>query len=338
MPLTPPVVITAFRMILGRDPGGRAVVDEHLARFDTLQALREYLMRTPEFMRHHAELISQSRNPGLDLAVEKLVLMHIPKTAGTTLIGILDHHFKPAQIFPDQLQLRGYPAQHLGRFRLFRGHFPLRDVQYIPGQKFVFTMLREPRARILSQYHYHKARKIDASLRGTLVEKARLPLKKYLADPEVRANAGIDNIHTRYLFYLDPPAVRLLGLRQPDGSDFHFADRRQDVLAIARANLARLGGFGLVERFDESVLLLAAARGFPAPDEQAPRMVTSKLAEIDPTTYAPVQIDPPDAETNALLDELVALDEAVYADAASLFEARLRAHRRQPADALVSAG
>ena len=331
MPLTPPVVITAFRMILGRDPGGKPIVDEHLSRFDTLEALRQHLLRSPEFLRQHAELISASRNPGLDLASDKMVLMHIPKTAGTSLIAIVDQQFKTGQIFPDQLQLRGYSAAHLGRFRLFRGHFPLRDIAYIPGQKFIFTMLRAPRARVLSQYYYHRARKLESGLRGSIAEKAKLPLADYLADPEVRANASVDNIQTRYLFVLDPAAARELNLRDPEAADFRFDARRPDVLEIAKANLAGLGGFGLTERFDDSIGLLAAARGFRPPRRIEPQMVTAKLTEINPQTFDQIAVEEPDAKATALLDDLVALDEQLYAYAATLFEGRVRAARTRTA-------
>ena len=341
MPLTPPVVITAFRMILGRDPGGRAVVDEHLARFDSLEALRQHLLRSPEFLSLHAESISSSRNPGLDLAADKLVLMHIPKTAGTSLIAIVDQHFRTGQIFPDQLQVRGYPAVHLGRYRLFRGHFPLRDIHYIPGRKFIFTMLRDPRARLLSQYHYHRARKLEPGLRGSIVEKAKLPLAEYLADPQVRTSASIDNIQTRYLFVLDPDAVRKLGLRDPEATDFKFDARRADVLEIAKSNLERLDGFGFVERFDDSVAMLALARGFPPQRRIEPQMVTAKLTDINPGAFRPVAIEQPDAGAAALLDDLVALDEPLYAFAKTLFEQRLRAFAAPTASAeptSVSAG
>jgi hypothetical protein len=327
-------------MILGRDPGRRGIVQEHLNRFETLEELRQHLLRTPEFLRQHAELVSAGRNPGLDLAAEKLVLMHIPKTAGTSLTAIVDQHFKSGQIFPDQLQLRGYSAMHLGRYRLFRGHFPLRDIQYIPGQRFIFTLLREPRARLLSQYRYHRARRPELSLRGSIVERAKLPLKEYLSHPAVRSNASVDNIQCRYLFYLDPHAVRLLGLRDPEGTDFRFDERRTDVLEIAKANLARLGGFGLAERFDDSVALLAAARGLPAPRKIAPQMVTRELAQVNPADYEAVEIDPPDTEAAALMDDLVALDEPLYAYAVALFEERMRAldtSARPLSSALVSA-
>jgi hypothetical protein len=327
MPLTKDEIAATYRAILGRDlePGRFA----HFERTsETVDDLRAALLRSSEFLKYHYSLLMENRKLELNMAVVKLVFMHIPKTAGTTLITILDSNFQKRMIFPDQLDpllLRSYPAGYLGGFKLFRGHFPLRALQHIPGPKFIFTMLREPRARILSQYHYHKAKLLNRKDLGDLVHKARLPLKEYLSDPKVRADFHVDNCYVNYLSYLTPEAVRRLGLRG-DGSGFRPAEHRLDMLQIAKDHLASFGCVGIVEDFDRSLDLLCHAAKLPRPAEYESRMVTAKLGALEPHAYTSVDLESVDEETNRLLDDLVELDDDLYRYAIDLFNQRYAAY------------
>ncbi len=322
-----------YALLMGGKPAPEATLDALLAQNDNPDSLRDAIFRSEAFGRYYASLNSDLRNAGQDLAVEKLVFMHIPKTGGTSITSILDRHYPRGQIFPDQLRLRAYPVGFLARFRLYRGHMPLRELQLIPGAKFIFTMLREPRARILSQYRYHKSRRLDDARLGPIVERAKLPLKEYLRDPFVRQNAALDNLQTRYLFHLVPDTVRRLGL-DPNGlKGFRFDDHRHTILEIAKDNLSQLGCFGLLEQFDASVAMLCGLRGLPLPEQAEKRMVTDQLATEAPTIYAPVATEEHDAEIDDLLHDLVALDEALYRFAAELFRQRLAAYDARNAEA-----
>jgi len=327
MPVTRDEIASTYRAFFGRDldAGRFAHFERTCASVDEVRAT---LLRSPEFLKYHYNLLMENRKLELNLATVKLVFMHIPKTAGTTLITILDNNFQKKAIFPDQLDpllLRSYPAGYLGGFKLFRGHFPLRALQHIPGPKFTFTMLREPRARILSQYHYHKAKLLNRKDLGDLVHKARLPLKEYLSDPKVRADFHVDNCYINYLSYLTPEAVQRLGLRG-DGGGFRPAEHRPEMLQIAKDHLAALNCVGIVEDFDRSLDLLCYTARLPRPAEYESRMVTAKLGDLEPHAYTSVDLESVDEETNRLLDELVELDDELYRFAIDLFNERYAAY------------
>lgn len=93
----------------------------------------------------------------------KIVFHHIPKTAGTTLISILDQNFSIPEILPSKYF--GKPARdvkfediqdkkdNLLKYNLIRGHFPASNFDDITQEYFRITVLREPTKRLFSLYN-----------------------------------------------------------------------------------------------------------------------------------------------------------------------------------------
>jgi hypothetical protein len=321
MKLTDEEVINAFTYILGRPPESKKTIDFHRNSFKDLPALRRHLFNTQEFQNFYSFSRGRPIKAELDFCQEKIVFIHIPKTAGTTLSAILDSAFSKDAIFPDHFRIGHYPATYIARHRLFHGHYGLQEAQYIPGPKKIFTVLRNPRSRIISQYRYHRARKTDnGKLSGMmLIEKAQLPLKDYLKDREVRTNPSVDNMQTRSLFYFDPQSMIKLGLSPATIGSFRFTQHRQEALEVARDKLRALDAVGLVEQFDDFLPLLQKIINVDLPNTYKREMVTDTLNAVSPEIYRAAEKAEIDVETNALLDELVELDEKLYSDAAKIF-------------------
>ena len=82
---------------------------------------------------------------------------HIPKTAGTTLIGLFDRYFRAEQICPAQLwrELPAVGREQLHRYHFFRGHFGGNGLlQFLPQQPHTITFLRDPVQMVWSAFRF----------------------------------------------------------------------------------------------------------------------------------------------------------------------------------------
>ena len=85
-----------------------------------------------------------------------LYFLHIPKTAGTSLIRILDNHFDHNSILPQQKWddlLQNMPKD-FSKIRLVRGHYGYGIHRVLPKKPIYITMLREPTSWIISWYEH----------------------------------------------------------------------------------------------------------------------------------------------------------------------------------------
>ncbi len=119
------------------------------------------------------------------------------------------------------------------RYRAVSGHFSLTTLLQITTASAIGTILREPRARVLSLYLFWRTPKIfDPWLPYSLEEDALMPLDQFMAEP--RLAPAIDNQVCRMLLYGDP--------RIPH--DGFIAEG--DVDAISSDAIARLDSLGFV--------------------------------------------------------------------------------------------
>lgn len=177
-----------------------------------------------------------------------LVFLHLPKTAGTTLNRIIQRqfpaerqHFVRASHDPAQRDaFAALPQAYRHSIRLLRGHqaFGLHEGM-APGARYV-TFLRDPVARVISHYHYVKP--------GQLPQFADVARKKMsLADYAASTiTAEVENGQTRWIagVWSDRPLVE--------------ADYQQAVRNIDE----HFDAVGITERFDESLVQIAARYGW----------------------------------------------------------------------------
>ena len=236
------------------------------------------------------------------MARDPLLLVHLPKTAGTTLAQLMRYHYSGGAFMGagnvlsrlDEAEPR---LQAIGRkpaVRAAAGHvsFGLAQ-QVLPDATFV-TILREPVARTLSQYYFLT----EFGRGGGLVPPG--------LDEDARGLDLGDAFDRGYL--LDNLQTRMLC-----GAVSPYGDLPADALERAKANLRdRFAYVGTTERFDELLAVLDLALGWPTTAYEPARENPHRPAEVpDELRGLAAERNALDRELHAFADEL--LDEALAA-------------------------
>jgi hypothetical protein len=184
-----------------------------------------------------------------------MCFLHIPKSAGSSIFAALEAALPPGSLAPQRSdaslfcdfehfellppearsQVAASPGEirSLGRYRAVSGHFSLPTLLQITDASSICTVLREPRARLLSLYMYWRTPGIgEGWVPYRVHEHARHPLSKFLTEPSLAP--ALDNQVCRMLLHGDP--------RLPESS---FATE-SDIEAIAMDAIERLETLGFV--------------------------------------------------------------------------------------------
>lgn len=237
-------------------------------------------------------------------AGRRLAFLHIPKTAGTAFGAALAQYFPLGQSL-ETMHLAGMAggtnpllAEIASRFQLIgvgnhldRDKLDAIEAALPSGERlFTVTLLRDPRARLISQYrHWRRAFSNDGphntpEYREVLRAAHGMPLGPFLAerlefvdrhlrDMQVRMLAGIATSE-----FLDDTAL----------------------LTEARASLAEIEVVGTTDTVDEALARIAKAYGWPAPDS------------VRPLNVAPGAPPPMDDATEVLIEEYTRLDRILW--------------------------
>ena len=199
--------------------------------------------------------------------------MHIPKSGGSSVQAALDRALPPGSLAPrrfdrsvfvdfDDLDLMRPEArdlvaierdevQALGRYRMVSGHFSLTTLLQITDAASIATVLREPRARLLSLYLYWRVPNIgDFWAPSRTADHASRPLGEFLSEP--RLAPVIDNVVCRMLLYGDP-RLRELDFASVDDIESLAGDAIKRLDALGFVGILELGEFvwrGLRRMFD----------------------------------------------------------------------------------------
>ena len=232
-----------------------------------------------------------------------LVFVHVPKAGGTTLNNILMKNYRyRLDSYGNDFFPRYYPDEFVSlvqapvhddtrRPAFFTGHIDLaNDVfRYMPVRYVAITMLREPVQRIVSHYRFH------STLRQS-------PLAAEIA----KGDLGIVDYFKHFRATI-PLQYEIFAPRAGDAGD--HAGRAAEALR----NLEdRVSFFGLQDRFDEFVVLLAELLGLPD--------VFYKSLNKTPSNAAKVS-----RKQTEELKELLAEDIAFYDGAVQLYQRRAEA-------------
>lgn len=286
MPISETDVAYAYRMILGREPESEHVIQQYTAS-SSIDEIREGFLNSTEFInilkaRGYTK-VARSHISHDDLQHPKIVFIHIPKTAGTTLHEILVKQFPPEQVCPERFNgLAGYACADLARWRLFSGHFDFTNAQLIPGQKLFVTVLRDPVKRLNSLYYFQRAHHPEIAQQDSLhLAKlaSRLSPAEFFALDEVRAHPSINNAMTQVLSGMWP--MYRWEHAYPD-----YAERRDlDMAALLKkaiTNMDSLSAIGTTERFDDSLEYIMTSIGMETPALYESKMVLDKISTEDP--------------------------------------------------------
>lgn len=173
-----------------------------------------------------------------------LFFLHIPKTAGTTLNRVLDDSFAPEVTFDlytdeQRLRLRDTTYEQIARYDLVRGHVFISNFADIldgPIPFRVFTFLRDPVARVISEYNFLKTWPKSHVYR--FLNENNVTLAEYVTSdrPELRMRGRNGMVNSL-------SGVGLSSIEE--GLEMAWHHLKERFLF-----------FGILERFDESLLVL----------------------------------------------------------------------------------
>jgi hypothetical protein len=182
----------------------------------------------------------------------RLIFLHIPKTAGSTMRRILERQYDPHRIFTlegwrvHEKDFPGLPEAARARVRVLEGHQFFGLHAHLPGPARYLTLLRDPVERLVSQY-YHILRSPEHYLRSQVVG-GGMSLAEFA---HAKLAPELDNGQLRYVAGLGHLPCGAIGAK-------HLEQARR-ILSEHYAVV------GLVERFDESVLLMRRELGWRPP-------------------------------------------------------------------------
>lgn len=245
-----------------------------------------------------------------------LYYLHIPKTAGTTLIESLKKHFPSDSILEPQSwkQLSHNMPNDFSNFRLVKGHFGYAVYRILPKKPVYITVLREPEEVVISHLKMLRRqqtprRRFNISENDTISELILRPVIKGLLNPQahwlvadldvISLTKGLD-LKLLDKFLLEDQAEFMLS---------HISDKK--LLEIAKERLSKFAFVGIVERFEESLFLLHYIMGW--------RPIRN-IVQLNPT---PTKIEEElSKEAINLLKERTKVDKELYKFAEQIFENR----------------
>jgi hypothetical protein len=236
---------------------------------------------------------------------DQLFFLHVPKTAGTTLVDILVKHFPKDRIVSYGLDETGPFSvnknevdvrEHFKKALFIRAHEGYDFIQYL-YHPVVITFLRHPYKRTISAYLHMQRHNPD-----------RILVQAKQARPERGETEPVGFLEYLKLSHSMNRMVAMIGgftrkeMLRLDG---------QMMLEVAKSHLDSIPFFGLTERFDESLDLMNYIFNWKPVDYQ--KLNTSPEGQK-------LEITP---ETQQALEECNILDMQLYEFAQTLFARRL---------------
>ncbi len=237
------------------------------------------------------------------MSSQRLIFVHIPKTAGSSMKDVLVRQYgaRLRDVHDEDAHIQRQNIQHIldlsdaqqAKIGCIVGHIPYGLHVHLKGAWVYSVILRHPLKRIVSNYHHvqHSVRGYPAQ--GTSFE-------------SYAQRAGNDSMQIRYVLGMMREDNMRVDRDSPLPSD--ALDRAKDALSNQYAAV------GLTERFDESMLLFAQAFGWKQPLYLRQNVGTPSQQPIS-------------AESLATVTEMLHMEMALYDYAKTLFEERLAAYQ-----------
>jgi hypothetical protein len=172
---------------------------------------------------------------------KKIIFLHIPKAAGTTLNGIINQQYTRDTIFNlkginDKDNFDKLCASKKDKIRILRGHMAFGLHNFLSYPCTYFTLLRNPIERVISHYYYIRN---NPHYKRHKIAQAK-SIEDYLMSQEEKFN-DLSNLQTKLL----------CGTSQVNWSN------EIEVLEMAKFNLENyFAVVGITEKFDETMLIL----------------------------------------------------------------------------------
>lgn len=244
--------------------------------------------------------------------MRRFVFLHIPKSAGAALRMVLFEAFRRQGLPADKIcpirtrRLGEIDINELSTYQVFSGHYYFDQVARIPGPTTVVTLLREPRARLISLYNYQRATRWATIVRveaegGDSPRLAKsLALGDYLRRKDFVVQINADNVLTRHL----------IGARfMSQGGDLTISD--DNALNLALANLETLAAVGFVHQVDRFLCRLRRLLALRLP---ATLPVLNDFDSLPDRSRQHERIAPAaiDADAEAEIERCIRIDRRIY--------------------------
>lgn len=225
------------------------------------------------------------------------VYIHIPKSGGSTLRSILSQNYAPDRA----LELNGILGEQKCREfsesyariqpDLVYGHHPFGVHDLLRRPWLYFTLLRNPIDRLVSEYYY--AFQYDEHRFAEEIRSGQLTLEKF--------------VMLDHWFTSNRLVTFVSGLREIDP---------HQILETAKLNLReRFASFGIMEQFDDSVLIMASELGW-----DRPLYVKRNVTKRQPHDIG--------RDLRARIEKMLETDMELYEYGRSLFRKRLEQQPR----------
>lgn len=259
----------------------------------------------------------------LPWAEERIIFLHVPKTGGTTLTSLIEKAVGKAAMCPEHFNdLPLWPAGCLALYRFFAGHFDHKSIDVIPGARKVVTILREPRARIISTYLYWRAHSREFAIREKLAHVVLAideDFSSFLKRIQKHTIDAVDNMYARtFGAHLpmtgEPPEMRRLPLESFGGGEH--------LVIQATKFLDSCAAVGILEEFPRSASLILDAINLPQPSGPIPKLMNTDALARHFGRVEALKDFALDADANAELEKLTEFDQRIYRHAVALFKSK----------------
>lgn len=192
---------------------------------------------------------------------EKILFLHIPKTAGTSLRAFLEGLYPEKQCCKEWFSdsLLKLSSLELAELNLIAGHYPASILDWLPHKAFrTITFMREPIARSISHFNHLKTE--TAAYMHTVA--ADSDLATFLARDD--GIFELANMQTRYLGALDIDGEYFINrnnINKVEAEAWVNGPSIEQAFQRALDFLERCDVVGVVEQMQDSMLLLAGSLG-----------------------------------------------------------------------------
>jgi hypothetical protein len=233
----------------------------------------------------------------------QVCFLHLAKTAGSSINQLLKRRFADHSgigLHPEEMDGQSTGAlEHLG---LVSAHFSIRHLPLLANHRFLFTFLREPVDRVISNYYYLRVyeKGPDPTNAVVLASAKTKTFHQFLLDEHPQVRSFTQNMQANALAW-----------------DWR-GDQRQETPDLGEMAIAALGHFdfvGLFESYEESLHVLFQQLHWQLE-------VTEPALVVNQTRERPraAEVKP---ETLALIRELNQADQSLYDFAASQWKGKM---------------
>jgi hypothetical protein len=224
---------------------------------------------------------------------QKVVFIHLQKTAGTTAVMHLRGFFAPER-FMSHGDFLAIPKDKLQDYDFISGHFGVDYVERILEDSYSFTFLREPVGRVVSQYTFlNQSPATERNERFPLFRIGReLTLGEFVSSTEDEVRTVVENMQAWQLAHSYDMGTRN---RFRSVSD-------EELFTRAKTNLDRLTYVGFKETFNQDFAAILEDLGLPGPTRWEGQNRTAK----------PLSVEALDPATRAAIESRVAVDSRLY--------------------------